>query len=58
MRLTIEQAAERWEITKQGARMLIQHGRIPGACVVNDSEQRRTYYITEEQIDRFKKGEV
>lgn len=40
------------------ARMLIQHGRIPGACVVNDSEQRRTYYITEEQIDRFKKGEV
>ena len=43
MRLTIEQAAERLEITKH---------------VVNDSEQRRTYYITEEQIDRFKKGEV
>ncbi len=58
MRLRIEQAAEYLETTQQGVRMLIQNGRIPGACVIDDTKRKRTYYITSEQIERFKRGEV
>ena len=55
--LSIKQAAVLLEVGDQAAREMIKARLIPGACCWG-SEKHRTYYITDEQIKRFKKGEI
>lgn len=45
-------------IAEQGTRMLIQLGRIPGATFIEGRDGRKTYYITDVQVQNLMKGEV
>ena len=55
-RITTKEAAQMLEISEQGARMMIQLGKIPGATCWGP-KHRKTYYITDEMVKKFKKGE-
>lgn len=55
--LTIKEAAPMLQTSAQGVRELIKHNKIPGACCWG-SKKHMTYYITDEQIKKFMKGEV
>jgi len=55
-RITTKQAAQMMGISEQGLRMMIQLGRIPGASC-GGSKARRSYYITDEQVQKIMKGE-
>lgn len=55
-RITIKQAAQMMEVSEQAARMMVQLEKIPGA-ICYGPKHRRTYYITDEQIEKFMKGE-
>ena len=57
MRVSIRQAAPLLETSEQGVRELVKRNMIPGACCWG-SKKHMTYYITTEQIERFKKGEL
>ena len=57
-RLTIKQASEIMGIAEQGLRMMIQLNRIPGATFIEGRDGRKTYYITDVQVQNLMKGEV
>lgn len=56
-RITPKQAAQMMQCGEQQVRMMIQLGKIPGATYVGELP-RRTYYIYDEQIINFMKGEA
>lgn len=56
-RLTIKEASKMLGIAEQGTRMMIQLGRIPGATFIEGKEGRKTYYITDAQVQNLMKGE-
>ena len=53
-RITITQASKMLNVSEQCTRMMIQAGQIPGASY--HGETRKTYYITDEQIENLMKG--
>ena len=55
MRITIHEAAKIMQCSEQALRMMIQLGRIPGACTYGQGK-RIAYYITEEAVRNFMKG--
>ena len=55
--LTIKEAAPLLQTSPQGVRELIKNNKIPGACCWG-SDKHLTYYITDEQINRFMKGAI
>ena len=57
MRLTIKQAAEIMNVGEQQLRIMIQRGKIPGAFY-GGSKERRSYFITREQVERLMRGEI
>lgn len=56
-RITISQAAKMLDCGRHQVRQMIQLGKIPGATYVGELP-RRTYYIYDEQIINFMKGEA
>ena len=54
--LTIKEAAKLLNVGVQAVRIMIQQNKIPGACCYG-SDNHRTYYITDAQIERFMKGD-
>jgi excisionase family DNA binding protein len=55
-RLTTKEAARMMECGEQQIRMMIQLEKIPGAFCYGP-KYRRTYFITDTQIEKLKKGE-
>lgn len=56
MRITVKQAAEKLECQERIVQGMIRAGFL-GAYIRGEGNQRGTYYMTDEQVDRFKKGE-
>ena len=56
MRITVKQAAERLECQERIVQGMVRAGYF-GAYIKGAGNQRGTYYMTDEQVDRFKKGE-
>lgn len=54
-RITIEEAATMMNVGKQQIRIMVQRGLIPGAFC-SGSKTRRSYFITDTQIERVMKG--
>jgi len=55
-RISIKEASKRLGVAEQGVRMMVQLEKIPGAFCYG-SKNRRTYFITDEQVDKIMKGE-
>ena len=55
-RITTKEAARMLNVGEQQLRMMVQLEKIPGA-ICYGPKHRRTYYITDEQIEKFMKGE-
>ena len=53
--LTIKEASQMMEKPEQAVRMLIQLDKIPGAFYTGP-KYRRTYFITDEQVENLMKG--
>ena len=53
-RITITEASKMLNVSEQCTRMMIQAGQIPGASY--HGEGRKTYYITDEQVENLMKG--
>lgn len=56
-RITIKHAAELMNVGEQQVRIMVQRGLIPGAFC-SGSKERRSYFITQEQVERLMKGEI
>ena len=56
MRITVSQAASMLECQERTVQGMIRAGFL-GAYILRDGKQRGSYYITSEQVERFKKGE-
>ena len=56
MRITVKQAAEKLECQERIVQGMVRAGYF-GAYIRGEGNQRGTYYMTDEQVDRFKKGE-
>ena len=54
-RITIKEGAARLGVCEQQLRVMIQHGQIAGASY-HGPKYRRTYYLTDEHIEKFMKG--
>lgn len=54
-RITVKQAAEMMNVGEQQVRVMVQNGRIPGASY-GGSKTRRSYFITDTQIENLMKG--
>jgi len=54
-RITIKETAAMMNIGEQQARIMVQRGLIPGAFC-SGSKARRTYFITDTQVERVMKG--
>ena len=60
MRITIQQAAQRLDLTPQALREWIKRGTCGFGEVVHDMKSkhgRRTYYVNSERLERYLKGE-
>lgn len=55
MRITIKQAAQMMDVGEQQVRVMIQRGQIPGASC-GGTEVKRSYFITDTQVERKMKG--
>ena len=55
-KITIKEAAAMAGVSEQAIRVMIQHGVIAGAKCYGP-KHRRTYYVTDVQIENFMKGE-
>ncbi len=55
MRITIKKAAEIMNVGEQQVRVMVQRGLIPGAFC-SGSKARRSYFITDTQVERVMKG--
>ena len=55
MRITIKEASKIMQCSEQALRMMIQLGKIPGACSYGEGK-RVAYYITKEAVRNFMKG--
>lgn len=55
MRITIREASKIMQCSEQALRMMIQLGKIPGACSYGEGK-RVAYYITEEAVRNFMRG--
>lgn len=55
MRITIRKASQIMQCSEQALRMMIQLGKIPGACSYGEGK-RVAYYITEEAVRNFMRG--
>ena len=56
IRITTLEAAKRMQVGEQAIRMMIQLGKIPGAFCYATKNTRRTYYITDVQVEDAMKG--
>lgn len=56
MRITVGQAAQMLECQERAVQGMVRAGYF-GAYIVRDGKHRGSYYITSEQVERFKKGE-
>lgn len=57
MRITTKEAAKILGCSEEAVRLMIQFGKIPGACAYYHGKgQRMTYYITAYQCEAVKKG--
>lgn len=59
--LKIKEAAPLLEVSEESVRQMIQNGLIAGAGCWKSTHgkgKNRTYYITDEQIKNFKRGNV
>ena len=56
MRITVKQAAKRLECQERIVQGMVRAGYF-GAYIRGAGNQRGTYYMTDEQVDRVKKGE-
>ena len=54
-RITIKEAATMMNVGEQQARIMVQRGLIPGAFC-SGSKSRRSYFITDTQVERVMKG--
>jgi len=54
-RITIKEMATMMNIGEQQARIMVQRGLIPGAFC-SGSKERRSYFITDTQVERVMKG--
>lgn len=54
-RITIKEMATMMNIGEQQARIMVQRGLIPGAFC-SGSKARKTYFITDTQVERVMKG--
>ena len=56
MRITVSQAESMLECQERTVQGMIRAGFL-GAYILRDGKQRGSYYITSEQVEKFRKGE-
>jgi hypothetical protein len=56
MKITVVQAATMLECQERAVQGMVRAGYF-GAYIVRDGKRRGSYYITSEQVERFKEGE-
>ena len=54
-KITMSEASKILQISEQAVRVMIQKNKIPGA-ICYGPEHRRTYYITDVQLENFMRG--
>ena len=56
-RVTVEEASKQLGIPKNGIRTMVERGLLPIGQAVVLTKKRTTYYLFQELIDKYVKGE-
>ena len=57
-RVTVEEASKQLGIPKNGVRSMVERGLLPIGQAVVLTKKRTTYYLFQELIDKYIKGEA
>lgn len=57
-RVTVEEASKQLGIPKNGVRTMVERGLLPIGQAVVLTKKRTTYYLFQELIDKYIKGEA
>ena len=56
--VTVEEASQQLGIPKNGIRIMVQRGLLPIGQAVVLTKKRTTYYLFQELIDKYVRGEA